>query len=102
MPAAHRLDPERLLQAETDHAFAATALRDTPRSASVFLVIVIVGGMAATGALLGAARGVPPSSAVVGAVAGGAFGLASVAFGEVRRLSRRIAAMQVIGRGDGD
>ena len=100
MIAPPLLHAEQMSRNAERRARAAAELAKSSRGANPFVVVINV--MCGAGALWFVA--VSTSSAtrgLVGAAAGGALALAAVAYGEVRRLRRRVDALEILAK-DGE
>ena len=93
------LDGAKLVQTAAKQSAAQDVLRSTDRNISLFMAIVSVACTAGTFALL-AVRPEPIFHALAGGVAGAGLSLSAMAFGESRRLSRRIEAVLATTRGE--
>ena len=100
MTVVTRLEAEQAFLIAKRRTWAVEVLAAPHRSASLFTVLVSVTCVAATAAFLALRTG-PDSRAVVGAAAGGALALAGLAYGELRRLRRRVAALETLALRDG-
>lgn len=95
MIAPPRLEAEQLARSAGRRARAAAELARLSRAASPFVVVVNVLCVAATFWFV-AVNTSFPTRGLVGAVAGGALSLAAMAYGEVRRLQRRVEALEIL------
>jgi phosphate/sulfate permease len=93
------LEGTRLLRSAAQRSAAQDVLQSTDRTIGLPMAFLSVACTAATFALL-AARPEPMFHALVGGVAGAALSLGALAFGESRRLSRRIEAVIAVARSE--
>ena len=99
MAAIPTLEAEQVARIAHRRALAAAALAKSHRVASPFIVLVNVLCAGGTLAFLAISTGL--AGGLLGAVAGGALALASLAFGDLRRLQRRVEALEILASGDG-
>ena len=100
MNVATQLDAELISRAVANRAAATEMLAKSEKTANPFVAVVFVGCLAGTFAF-SAIQSATIFHAIVGAAAGSALALASLAYGELMRLRRRMEALHLLSRNDG-
>ncbi len=99
MAVTPTLEAEQVARVAHRRAVAAASLAQTRRVANPFIVLVNV--LCSGGILAFLAISTSLADGLLGAIAGAAFALASMAYGDLRRLQRRLEALEVLARDSG-